>query len=371
MKLPKIATVIGARPQFIKASAISAEIAKSKSLNEILIHTGQHFDLSMSDVFFEELKIPAPQHNLGIHGGSHGQMTGRMLEAIETVLVTTRPDYVLVYGDTNSTLAGALAAVKLHIPVAHVEAGLRSFNMSMPEEVNRVLTDHISNILFSPTEEAEANLLREGVRPAKIAVTGDVMYDVARLHSKNLNSTDPLFEKTGIVPRNYILATVHRAENTDTPEKLRHIVAALSAVSSDLMTVVWPVHPRTRGLVNASEELTSLARSIRMIGPVGYLDMLRLERFAAVIATDSGGVQKEAFFQGVPCVTLRTETEWTELVSAGWNRLAPPDNSEKIIEAIKQAIGSRGQQIQPYGRGDAAERIVRRLCAELASDPMD
>ncbi|WP_374525855.1 non-hydrolyzing UDP-N-acetylglucosamine 2-epimerase [Sphingopyxis sp.] len=361
-----IVTIVGARPQFIKASAVSAAVAASRVLREVIVHTGQHYDANMSDVFFEELGIPRPAHNLDVHGGPHGAMTGRMLEGIEGLLVELRPDAVLVYGDTNSTLAGALAAAKLHIPVAHVEAGLRSFNRKMPEEVNRVLTDRISDWLFAPTEEACAHLRREGMAPDRILNVGDVMFDVALLHGGRVTEKGRLLERLNLEPRRYALATVHRAENTDDPQRLANIVDALIALAKDI-TVVWPVHPRTRAILSESSRLAEAEREICIVDPAGYLDIVQLEKFAALIATDSGGVQKEAFFHKVPCVTLRGETEWNELIEAGWNRLAPPVSSGGMIEAFHVALGSQGQSVAPYGEGRAADTIVACLEDALTS----
>ncbi|MFC4621859.1 non-hydrolyzing UDP-N-acetylglucosamine 2-epimerase [Comamonas nitrativorans] len=356
----KIITILGARPQFIKASVVSHAITQTTSLQEIVVHTGQHFDDNMSDVFFTELGMTKPDYFLGIHGGNHGAMTGRMLEAVEQVLLYEKPDVVLVYGDTNSTLAGALAAAKLHIPVAHVEAGLRSFNMAMPEEINRILTDRISRWLFTPTQSAADHLKREGFAPASIIPVGDVMYDVALHHGARVQSNVRLLEQLGLDAGNYVLTTIHRAENTDDSERLDAIVLALIATAKTL-PVVWPLHPRTRAVLKQSGRLDALSRVVHLIEPVGYLDMVQLEKFAALIATDSGGVQKEAFFHQVPCVTLRDETEWTELIEAGWNRLAPPVDAASLQSAITAALGSRGNDVKPYGTGDAAGQIVTWL----------
>jgi len=364
--MKKILTIIGARPQFIKASVVSHAIAQTSGLQEVLVHTGQHFDANMSAVFFNELGLQPPAHKLEIHGGSHGEMTGRMLIAIERVLQSEKPDAVLVYGDTNSTLAGALAAAKLHIPVAHVEAGLRSFNMAMPEEINRILTDRISHWLFTPTDAAKVHLEHEGASPHRIATVGDVMYDVALHHGARVHAEGRILGKLSLAPRSYVLATVHRAENTDDPQRLAAVVTALEIVATQC-PVVWPLHPRTRAILGRNGQLENLSRSIHLIDPVGYLDMVQLEKFAAVVATDSGGVQKEAFFYRVPCVTLRAETEWVELVEAGWNRLAPPLSPETVSTAVTQAVGTQGSDIRPYGDGDAAKRIVQRLCTDLCS----
>jgi len=366
--MKKIVTVLGARPQFIKASVVSHALRTRGGFDEVVVHTGQHFDANMSDVFFAELGMAAPAHHLGIHGGGHGAMTGQMLAAVEQVLLAEKPDAVLVYGDTNSTLAGALAAVKLHIPVAHVEAGLRSFNMAMPEEVNRILTDRISRWLFTPTDAARAHLLREGTEPGRIVPVGDVMYDVALHHGARVAADGGLLGLLGLNPGGYVLATVHRAENTDHPARLAAVVDALEAVSARL-PVVWPVHPRTRGVLQRDGRLERMPPGLRLIDPVGYLDMVQLEKFAAAVATDSGGVQKEAFFHGVPCITLRDETEWVELVDTGWNRLAPPTSADAVSAAVLGAIGTRGAaDARPYGNGDAAGLIVQRLVADLATD---
>lgn len=360
----KIVTVLGARPQFIKASVVSHAIAQTPGLSEVLVHTGQHFDANMSDVFFAELGMLRPDHFLDIHGGGHGAMTGRMLAEVEQVLLQKKPDAVLVYGDTNSTLAGALAAVKLHIPVAHVEAGLRSFNMAMPEEVNRILTDRISRWLFTPTQAAAQHLQREGFSPEQIHPVGDVMYDVALHHGQRVQADTGLIARLGLKPKGYVLATVHRAENTDHLERLAAIVDALIATARQL-PVVWPLHPRTRAVLQKAGKLDALAALVKLIDPIGYLDMVQLEKFAALIATDSGGVQKEAFFYQVPCVTLRDETEWVELVESGWNRLAPPVDSAALVSAIEGALGSTGKAVQPYGDGKAARHIALQLVAGL------
>ena len=361
--MKRILTVLGARPQFIKASVVSAALARHAGLAEIVVHTGQHFDANMSDVFFAELGMNAPQHHLGIHGGTHGHMTGRMLAALEDIMLAERPDVVMVYGDTNSTLAGALAAAKLHIPIAHVEAGLRSHNMKMPEEVNRILADRISHWLFTPTDSATRNLLQEGAPAERIVQTGDVMFDVALQHGARSMGQSSQLSRLGLTDKGYILATIHRQENTDDPQRLTAIVDGLIAASTT-RPVVWPLHPRTRQVLSNSDLLARLQASRAvLIDPVGYLDMVQLEKHAALIATDSGGVQKEAFFHRVPCVTLRDETEWTELVDSGWNRLADTRSSHAVAAALEEALNFAPKPVQPYGQGDAATRIATALAS--------
>ncbi len=326
-RLMKIVTVVGARPQFIKAFPFSREVRKHPEVREVLVHTGQHYDYEMSKVFFEELDIPTPDHHLEVGSGPHGAQTGRMLERLEAVLSEERPDWTLIYGDTNSTLAGALAASKLHIPVVHVEAGLRSFNRRMPEEINRITADHLSSILFCPSRAAVENLRREGIggdggppsgpRP-RVYEVPDVMREAMTLSLPRAEDRTGLLRDLGVVPGAYFLATLHRAETTDDPARLRAALDLL-ARASGLFPVVFPVHPRTRELVEASAP--PLPGSLRILQPVGYLQMLALERHARAILTDSGGVQKEAFWLGVPCLTLRRETEWVETVEAGMNHL--------------------------------------------------
>ncbi len=361
----KIVTVLGARPQFIKASVVSRALAQVSSVTEVLVHTGQHFDANMSKVFFDELGIPEPRYRLDVSGGTHGAMTGRMLEQVEKVLLEERPDAVLVYGDTNSTLAGALAAAKLHIPVAHVEAGLRSFNLRMPEEINRILTDRIARWLFVPSASAYAQLMREGADAGSITNVGDVMYDVTRHYGAQVAADRGLLAELGMNARSYALVTVHRAENTDDPRRLSTIASALLEFSGTL-PVVWPVHPRTRQALEKLRLLDALSAQIAVIEPVGYLAMVQLERFAALIATDSGGIQKEAFFHRVPCVTMRDETEWVELVEAGWNRLSPPESVAGLLSSLRAALGTSGRETEPYGDGSAALRIAGVLAEDLS-----
>jgi UDP-N-acetylglucosamine 2-epimerase len=412
----KLIHVVGARPQFVKMAVVSRAItvhnnrvAQGDRIKELIIHTGQHYDENMSAVFFEELEIPKPDYNLGIGSASQGAQTGRMLEAIETVLVDEQPNWVLLYGDTNSTLAGALAAAKLHISVAHIEAGLRSFNKKMPEEINRVLTDHASNVLFCPTETAIENLRREGftnivndghlvsdslipypvsLNPPFVANIGDVMYDsvlynlklaekrsdiLKRLHlfSNDLSvphnpySVTPLPNKS----KGYALATIHRASNTDDPERLRSIFQALNEIARSVMPVIIPLHPRTRNALSAlpRNPLSSTPDSLILIDPVSYLDMLLLEKNAKLILTDSGGVQKEAFILKVPCITLREETEWVETVEAGWNVLLVGADKERIMEAVDHFAPEKCAEAQErdlYGDGHASERIVGVLVSQ-------
>lgn len=350
-----ILTVVGARPQFIKASVVSAAIDADDGFRETLVHTGQHYDHEMSAVFFSELGMREPDLDLGIGSGPHGAQTGAMLAALETAVVEHQPDHVLVYGDTNSTLAGALAAVKLGVPVAHVEAGLRSFNREMPEEINRVVTDHVADLLFAPTDDAVRNLRAEGIPEERIARVGDVMYDVALRFGDMARSRTDLLDRLGL-DGDFVLATVHRAENTDDSDRFAAIVAGL-ALAAERRPVVWPVHPRS---LKALERAGLDTGNVHTIDPVGYLDMVMLESSAAVIATDSGGVQKEAFFHGTPCVTLRDETEWVELVTSGWNVVCPPTDARSIAAAIDSA-SRPAERPDLYGTGNAATEILARL----------
>jgi UDP-GlcNAc3NAcA epimerase len=357
----KIATIVGARPQFIKAAVVSRALREAGNFDELMIHTGQHYDRNMSDVFFTELDMPRPQCNLRVGSSRHGRQTGRMLEAIERVLLKERPEWCIVYGDTNSTLAGALAAAKLHVPVAHVEAGLRSFDRRMPEEINRILTDHSSNLLFAPTREASRNLEREGIPGAQVHVVGDVMYDAALFYGRRAEEQSLLIQQLGLSSKQYILATLHRAENTDDLQRLHVIVEGLTAIAREF-PVVLPVHPRTRKVLTEIGFLAEISCGIRLVEPLGYLDMMMLEKHAKLIATDSGGVQKEAFFHGVPCVTFRGSTEWVELLELGWNRLIPPLNVALIESGLRDALRSSPDcKENPYGDGHAAEYIVQIL----------
>lgn len=357
----KVVTILGARPQFIKASVVSKQFElRANQFTEIVIHTGQHFDREMSDVFFANLGMRKPEYQLGIHGGSHADMTGRMMSSIEPILFEEKADAILVYGDTNSTLAGALVAAKLHIPIAHVEAGLRSFNSKMPEEINRIVTDRISNWLFAPTQLAVKNLYKEGMSEEKVILVGDVMYDAILSYKKSLDSDSGLIKQLNLIGIPYALVTIHRAENTDKVENLKIIIDALSIVARQIR-VIWPLHPRTKYILENQVPNQINKTKIIFIPPIDYFDMMQLQEFAAVIATDSGGLQKEAFFHRVPCVTIREETEWCELLHSRWNRLSPPNDSRRMAKDIISAIGILGDDIQPYGNGDASSKIVDHL----------
>jgi len=384
----KIATIIGARPQFIKAAAVSRAILAYNSqrtsddtmpisdktgLNlcdcknyadssaiivEILVHTGQHYDDGMSAVFFRELEIPKPKYNLNVGSGPHGRQTGRMLEAIEDVLLEERPDWVLIYGDTNSTLAGALAAAKLHIPIAHVEAGLRSFNRCMPEEINRVVSDRLSALLLCPSQAAVNNLAAEGICK-NVVVTGDVMFDALQFASTKASAKSDILTRLTLQPQGYLLATVHRAENTDNSQHLADILSAFAELEE---TVVFPAHPRTRKFLN--ENGYQPPHNVTLIDPVGYFDIIALEKSARILLTDSGGMQKEAYWLGVPCVTLRDETEWVETVEAGWNILAGA-NRDRIVEAVRSCLVPA---VRPplYGDGQSANYCLKALLESLS-----
>jgi UDP-N-acetylglucosamine 2-epimerase len=344
----KVLSVVGARPQFIKAAPVSVAIRARH--HEILVHTGQHYDDNLSAVFFDELGVPMPDYNLGVGSGKHGWQTAQMLIGLEQVLLDERPDLVLVYGDTNSTLAGALAATKLHIPVAHVEAGLRSFNWAMPEEVNRVLTDHCSQVLFCPTDTAKNNLRHEGIE-AGVYVTGDVMYD-AIVHFMPRVDEGGVLEVYEVKAREYVLATVHRAENTDARSSLAAVLDCLAAIP---WPVLFPLHPRTETALTRFE--LTLPANVRALEPASYLQMLALEKSARLIVTDSGGIQKEAYILGVPCITLREETEWVETVKAGWNRLSGRD-PDRVLKILSSSDVFPPEKPLLYGDGRAAERIA-------------
>ncbi len=349
----KIASIVGARPQFIKCAPVSRELRKEHK--EVLIHTGQHYDHGMSEVFFEELAIPKPDYNLGIGSGTHGRQTGAMLGAIEDVLQKENPDLVVVYGDTNSTLAGALAAAKLHIPVAHIEAGLRSFDRRMPEEVNRVLTDHVSDLLFCPTETAVANLAAEGITEG-VFLVGDVMLDAMNYNRAIAEERSRVLEEVGVRPGEYFVVTVHRPSNTDDRENMAAILGALGEAGRP---VVFPIHPRTRRCLAGHGLLADMPENVRVVEPLGYLDMIRLMAHAEKVLTDSGGVQKEAYMLGVPCITLRENTEWVETVEAGWNVLVGAER-ERIVDAIRHfSPGSR--QMRVFGDGNAGVLIRKFL----------
>ncbi|MEX1027270.1 MAG: UDP-N-acetylglucosamine 2-epimerase (non-hydrolyzing) [Candidatus Paceibacterota bacterium] len=364
----RVLTIVGARPQFVKAAVVSRQFCPSTDIEEILVHTGQHYDERMSQIFFDELEIPAPAFNLQSGSGRHGRQTGKMLAAIEELIISERPDAVLVYGDTNSTLSGALAAAKLQVPVAHVEAGLRSFNRQMPEEVNRVLTDHISQLLLCPTQKSLAWLKDEGITE-NVHLVGDVMYDAVQLFTEFAERhADPLADFQ-LSLKSYILMTCHRAENTDDAKRFQQIMDGVAEVAKD-MPVVFPVHPRTRGQVDSWKGFTD--SKVIITPPVSYFEMLLLQKNAAAVLTDSGGMQKEAFFFGVPCITARDETEWTETVDCGANKLVGA-STEAIVRAVKDAVdrpNALPDAAPYYGNGKAAETIAR-LVADLARSPQN
>lgn len=361
----KIVSIIGARPQFIKAAAVSRVIAENyndcpdRAITEVIVHTGQHYDKNMSQLFFDELDIPHPDYNLGIGSGSHGEQTGKMLEKIEGVLIREEPDYCLVYGDTNSTLAGALAAAKLRVCIAHVEAGLRSFNRKMPEEINRVVTDHISDLLFCPTETSVRNLSEEGITSG-VHLIGDVMFDCMRFYTERAKTIEQKTLRTlDIRPQSYYLATVHRAENTNDSAKLTNIFQAFEEIATEDCPVVLPLHPRT--VKYAQKHNLEFNNCVRIIQPVSYFEMVVLEKNARLILTDSGGIQKEAYWLNVPCITLRDETEWIETVESGWNILAGADK-HRIVDGVrdsKRKLSTNQESL--YGDGDAAKQIYRVL----------
>ncbi|MFC1749422.1 non-hydrolyzing UDP-N-acetylglucosamine 2-epimerase [Pseudomonadota bacterium] len=357
----KLLTVIGARPQFIKAATVSRVIAGRSDIEEIIVHTGQHYDENMSQVFFDELSIPKPDYNLSVGSLGHGAQTGRILEKLEEVLIKEKPDWLLIYGDTNSTLAGALAASKLHIPVAHVEAGLRSFNRAMPEEINRVVADHVSSLLFAPTEQAINNLKKEGVSNEKIVQSGDVMLDAALYYSSLAQKNSSILDTLKLSHRGYVLATIHRAENTDNDTVLNNICDGLNSLAKETL-VVLPLHPRTKDILTKKDMLGKLD-SVTLIEPAPYLDMIMLERSAKLVVTDSGGVQKEAYFFDAPCITLRPETEWVELVESGWNKILDPNTSILSAELpdLARCNWELSEKSAIYGDGHAARHIVEKL----------
>lgn len=352
--MAKVVTLVGARPQYVKAAVVSAAFSNS-SHHEVLVDSGQHYDFEMAQVFYDQLGIPKPRYALGVGSGSHAGQTARILELFDEVLEKEQPDWVIVYGDTNTTIAGGLAAAKRVIPIAHIEAGLRSFNRAMPEEINRIATDSISTRLFAPTATAYERLLLEGHPPNNVSMVGDVMYDAALTFAPIAKSVSRILEEMSITMGKYVLATIHRAENTDNPDALASIVTALKEIAKS-RTVVLPLHPRTKKVLDAAGH--SLG-DVCVCGPVGFLDMVALEMSAQVIVTDSGGVQKEAYFHGVPCVTLRRETEWGELVDAGWNTLVDPRSADDIVSTVASRIGTTGSPITSYGNGNAADLIVQ------------
>ncbi|MCB8999487.1 MAG: UDP-N-acetylglucosamine 2-epimerase (non-hydrolyzing) [Bacteroidales bacterium] len=357
----KILTILGARPQFIKASALSREFKKYPEIIEIIIHTGQHFDKNMSEVFFTEMNIPIPKYNLNINGLSHGAMTGQMIQEIEKIILLEKPDFILVYGDTNSTLAGALAAAKLNIKIIHVEAGLRSFNMNMPEEINRILTDRLSYLLFCPTESAVNNLNIEGFNnfKCKVFISGDVMKDNALYFSKIAEKKSTILSRLNLNSKNYLLCTIHRAENTDKLENLKQITKALNKLSNDF-EIILPLHPRTKNIIESNK----LKINFHTIEPVGYLDMLQLIKYSNIVLTDSGGLQKEAYFFNTFCITMRDETEWTELIENGCNILTGA-NSEKIISSVQDCSKKTFPNSSGlYGNGNSAEYICNKILLE-------
>jgi len=351
----KIVSIVGARPQFVKAAPLSKKLREN--FTEVLVHTGQHYDLNMSEIFFKELGIPEPDYNLGVGSGAHGEQTGKMLIKIEKVLLKEKPDLVLVYGDTNSTIAGSLAAAKLHIKVAHVEAGARSFNRQMPEELNRVVTDHLSDFLFCATRNSVINLKKEGIKRG-VYFTGDVMYDAVLQFVNQGRKTSKIIESLDLKSKTYLYATVHRAENTDNPENLKNIILALAESGEK---IVFPIHPRTRKMMGGIE--LPLLPNIRMIEPVGYLDNLILIENSKKVLTDSGGIQKEAYFLKVPCITLREETEWVETVADGWNILVGADK-KKIQQSIEK-FEPKGKQSDHFGDGQATNKITKIIASDL------
>ena len=352
--MAKIVSIVGARPQFVKAAPVCRTLKAAHHV-ELLIHTGQHYDDNMSAIFFEELDIPTPAFNLGIGSGSHGAQTGAMLAGIEPILISERPDWVLIYGDTNSTVAGALAAAKLHIRIAHVEAGLRSFNRGMPEEINRVVADHLADLLLVPSQTAVDNLKAEGITHG-VHNVGDVMADALAFAVERASGRAAILDRLGIGERGYLLATIHRPENTDNPERMRNILAAFGKIAEP---IIFPIHPRTRLALGKILDRDLEIGDLKLIEPVGHLDMVRLEQSARMILTDSGGIQKEAYWLRVPCVTLRDETEWVETVQAGWNVVVAAD-SELIIQAVS-TFSPPETHPTLYGDGHAAERIVALL----------
>lgn len=354
----KIVTIVGARPQFIKAAALSRAIKKFPEITEVIVHTGQHFDQKMSNIFFEEMEIPSPKYNLNINGLNHGAMTGQMLEGVEKILMEEKPDAIVVYGDTNSTLAGSLAAIKLHMPVIHIEAGLRSFNLQMPEEINRILTDRVSKLLCCPTEAAIDNLKKEGFDyyPCKVVKTGDLMEDAARYYAKVASEKSNIIATHNLVSNNFVLGTIHRAENTDNPENLKNMVKALDAINQ-IMPVIIPLHPRTKKII----ENLKISVGFKIIEPVGYFDMINLIQNSNLVITDSGGLQKEAFFFRKFCITTREQTEWVELVENGYNFIAGTDEERIVSIFTKLNATEFPKALNLYGNGNAADEICKAI----------
>ncbi|MFS0786523.1 UDP-N-acetylglucosamine 2-epimerase (non-hydrolyzing) [Shouchella sp. 1P09AA] len=351
----KIVTIIGARPQFIKACMVSRRLSQDSSIKEVLVHTGQHYNANMSDVFFEQLNIPKPNYHLGIGSGSHGEQTGKMLIEIEQVLLNEKPDAVMVYGDTNSTIAGSLAASKLHIPIIHVESGLRSFNRNMPEEINRIVTDHLSSLLFCPSQSSVKQLAYEGITKG-VHATGDIMYDAVLYYQDKAKSHSTILDQLKLSPKDYYVATIHRAENTDSPDRLQAIMKGFTHLDK---TVILPLHPRTKKQLENGQGLKELdGKSLLFIDPLDYFDMLALMSQAQTILTDSGGVQKEAYMLGIPCITLRDETEWIETVDAKWNQLVDANDSAAIIKAVQTAYKPSNYPAL-FGDGQSAEHIYQ------------
>ncbi|WP_059103226.1 non-hydrolyzing UDP-N-acetylglucosamine 2-epimerase [Shouchella shacheensis] len=351
----KILTVIGARPQFIKACLLSKLFKEDPTIKEILVHTGQHYNSNMSDVFFTQLQLPFPDYNLSVGSGSHGTQTANMIIELEQVMINEKPDLVLVYGDTNSTIAGSLTAAKLHIPIIHVESGLRSFNKQMPEEINRVVTDHLSTLLFCPSQTAVDNLKQEGIRTG-VHLTGDIMYDAVLYYKDTAIKQSQVLSRLNVKPKDYYLATIHRAENTDDPKRLKGIMEGFQQLDKQ---VILPLHPRTKKTMEQwnGTDITRYS-NITFIEPLDYFDMLVIENQAKLILTDSGGVQKEAFMMRVPCITLREETEWRETVNAGWNIITPPSNPETLLAAVSKIQEPR-QYPNLFGNGRAADKMYQ------------
>jgi UDP-GlcNAc3NAcA epimerase len=363
-----IVSIVGTRPQLIKEAVLSARLRRELGLEQIRVDTGQHYDDAMAGIFYRELGLGPPKYNCDVGSDTHGRQTALMLERLEAILVRLSPTLVLVYGDTNSTLAGTLAAAKLRIPIAHVEAGLRSFDRKMPEEINRVVTDQLSDLLFATNSPAVSNLVREGVARSRIRLTGDIMYDAALVYAEKAETESSILERLQLVSQKYVLATVHRAENTDAPARLRAIFEALRHVSRHIPVIV-PLHPRTSAALERAGVAEDVQQRLRLIGPLGYLDMVRLERNARLIATDSGGVQREAYFYRVPCVTLRAQTEWTELVESHWSTLAVGEEPSEIARTIIESLDKMGDKQVDFGDGNAAGIICDALASFIKDRP--